>query len=133
MPTCAGPPLSLAAASPRLAPALLAAVLARTANRPRLAPVAGTREAEEGGESLSTIRPEKYAVIISDIVSDGLRVLSSAKAVTPAVPVVLKSNEHILTRSEAIQLGASELIEKSDLVFEQLNKIRSVLDGSVEI
>jgi hypothetical protein len=56
------------------------------------------------------------------------RVLSSAKAVTPAVPVVLKSNEHILTRSEAIQLRASELIEKSDLVFEQLNKIRSVLD-----
>ena len=85
-------------------------------------------EAEEGGESLSTIRPEKYAVIISDIVSEGLRVLSSAKAVTPAVPVVLKSNEHILTRSEAFQLGASELIEKSDLVFEQLNKIRSVLD-----
>lgn len=85
-------------------------------------------EAKEGEASLSKIGRGEYVVIIWDIACDGLRTLEIAKAVKPSVPVVLKSNDHILTRSEAIQLGASELIEKSDLVFEQLNKIRRVLD-----
>lgn len=71
---------------------------------------------------------EQYALIISDVLSDGLCVLENAKAVSPAVPVVLMSDEHILTRSEAIQLRAYELIEKSDLVSEQMEKIKRALD-----
>lgn len=88
-------------------------------------------EEVEGEKALSTIRHEKYAIIISYILSDGLRVLETAKAVSPAVPVVLVSNEHILTRNEAIQLGAYELIEKSDLVFEQLTEIKRALDRAI--
>jgi hypothetical protein len=40
------------------------------------------------------------------------------------------ANEHVLTRNEAIQLGADELIENSDLVSEQLSKIKNVLEGA---
>ena len=87
-------------------------------------------ETEYNQNALRVIRPEKYAAIISDIFSDGLRVLEKAKVNPFPVPVILMSNEHILTRNEAIQLGADELIEKSDSVFEQLNKIKSVLDGA---
>jgi two-component system response regulator MprA len=89
-------------------------------------------QAGEGEKALSTIRHEKYAVIISDVLSDGLRVVENAKRVSPAVPVILMSNEHLLTRNEAIQLGAYELIEKSDLAFEQLNKIQRVLERTNE-
>jgi DNA-binding NtrC family response regulator len=85
----------------------------------------------EGEKALSTIRHEKYAIIISDILSDGLRILETAKAVSPAVPVVLVSNEHILTRNEAVQLGAYELIEKPDLAFEQLTEVKRVLDRAI--
>jgi two-component system, NtrC family, response regulator HydG len=85
-------------------------------------------EAEDDQKALSIIRREKYAVIISDILSAGLRVLENVKTIPSPVPVILMSNEHILTRNEAMQLGAYELIEKSDLVSEQLNKIKSVLD-----
>jgi DNA-binding response OmpR family regulator len=86
-------------------------------------------ETEDDQKALSKIRREEYAAIVSDIPSDGLRVLKNAKGNSFIVPVILMSNEHILTRNEAIQLGADELIEKSDSVFEQLNKIKSVLDG----
>jgi DNA-binding response OmpR family regulator len=86
-------------------------------------------ETEDDQKALSKIRREEYAAIVSDIASDGLRVLENAKGNSFIVPVILMSNEHILTRNEAIQLGADELIEKSDSVFEQLNKIKSVLDG----
>jgi DNA-binding NtrC family response regulator len=88
-------------------------------------------EENEGEKALSTIRHEKYAIIISYILSDGLRVLETAKAISPAAPVVLVSNEHIPTGNEAIQLGAFELIEKTDLVFEQLTEIKRVLDRAI--
>jgi DNA-binding NtrC family response regulator len=88
--------------------------------------------AEKAEKALSTILHEKYAVIISEVLSDGLRVVENAKRVSPAVPVILMSDEHLLTRNEAIQLGAYELIEKSDLAFEQLNKIQRVFDRSNE-
>ncbi len=87
-------------------------------------------ETEYNQKALRVIRPEKYAAIISDVFSDGLRVLEKAKVIPFPVPVILMSNEHVLTRNEARQLGADELIESSDLVSEQLNKIKNVLEGA---
>jgi DNA-binding response OmpR family regulator len=87
-------------------------------------------ETENEHKALRVIRPEKYAAIIADVFSDGLRVLEKAKVIPFPVPVILMSNEHVLTRNEAIQLGADELIENSDLVSEQLNKIKNVLEGA---
>jgi CheY-like chemotaxis protein len=84
-------------------------------------------EEAESENALRILCHEQYALIISDVLSDGLCVLENAKAVSPAVPVVLMSNEHILTRNEAIQLGADELIEKSELVSEQMKKIKRAL------
>jgi DNA-binding NtrC family response regulator len=80
-------------------------------------------------KALTVMRPENYAVIISDVFSDGLRLLEKAKVIPFPAPVILISTEHVLTRNEAIQLGADELIEPSDLVSEQLEKIKNVLEG----
>jgi CheY-like chemotaxis protein len=87
-------------------------------------------ETEDEQKALCIIRPEKYVAIISDVFSDGLRVLEKAKVIPFPVPVILMANEHVLTRNEAIQLGADELIENSDLVSEQLSKIKNVLEGA---
>ena len=66
-------------------------------------------ETEDEQKALCIIRPEKYVAIISDVFSDGLRVLEKAKVIPFPVPVILMANEHVLTRNEAIQLGADEL------------------------
>jgi DNA-binding response OmpR family regulator len=87
-------------------------------------------EAKKDQKALTVTRPENYAAIISDVFSDGLRVLEKAKVIPFPVPVIFISAEHVLTRNEAIQLGADELIETSDLVSEQLEKIKNVLEGS---
>jgi|SoiMethySBSTD1v2_1073268.scaffolds.fasta_scaffold224030_1 DNA-binding NtrC family response regulator len=86
-------------------------------------------EAKMDQKALTVMRPENYAAIISDVFSDGLRLLEKAKVIPFPVPVILISTEHVLTRNEAIQLGADELIEPSDLVSEQLEKIKNVLEG----
>jgi DNA-binding response OmpR family regulator len=87
-------------------------------------------EAKKDQKALTVTRPENYAAIISDVFSDGLRVLEKAKVIPFPVPVILISAEHVLTRDEAIQLGADELIEPSDLISEQFEKIKNVLEGS---
>jgi DNA-binding response OmpR family regulator len=87
-------------------------------------------EAKKDQKALTVTRPENYAAIISDVFSDGLRVLEKAKVIPFPVPVIFISAEHVLTRNEAIQLGADELIETSDLVSEQLEKIKNVLEES---
>ena len=73
-------------------------------------------EAKKDQKALTVTRPENYAAIISDVFRDGLRVLEKAKVIPFPVPVILISAEHVLTRDEAIQLGADELIEPPDLV-----------------
>jgi DNA-binding NtrC family response regulator len=87
-------------------------------------------EEVEGEKALSAIRHEKYAMIIS-YPKRQLAYSGNSEGSLPAVPVVLVSNEHIPTRNEAVQIGAYELIEKSDLVFEQLPEIERVLDRAI--
>ena len=84
-------------------------------------------EVADHQKALSIIRCEECDAVISDIPSDGLRILQNLKAISSSVPVILLSTEHILTRSEAIQLGAYALIEHSDVASEQLNNIKRAL------
>jgi two-component system C4-dicarboxylate transport response regulator DctD len=84
-------------------------------------------EVADHQKALSIVRCEECDAVISDILNDGLRILQDLKAISSSVPVILISNEHILTRSEAIELGAYALIEQSEVASEQLNNIKKVL------
>jgi DNA-binding NtrC family response regulator len=84
-------------------------------------------EVADHQKALSIVRSEECDAVISDILNDGLRILQDLKAISSSVPVILISNEHILTRSEAIELGAYALIEQSEVASEQLNNIKRVL------
>ena len=70
--------------------------------------------------------------LISDLSVAGLETLDNVKAFCPGIPVVLTSEEHILTQREAIELGAHDLIEKSALVDEQLRKIKTILNQPMD-
>ena len=69
--------------------------------------------------------------MISDLSVAGLETLDNVKAFCPGIPVVLTSDEHILTHNEAVELGAHELIEKSALVDEQFRKIKTILNQPI--
>jgi DNA-binding NtrC family response regulator len=85
-------------------------------------------EAKSVRKALKAILDGKYALIISDLATEGLQTLGNVKTFCPAVPVVLTSDEHILTRNETIQLGAQDLIETSELASDQMKRLKSLLD-----
>lgn len=85
-------------------------------------------EAKSVQKALKAILDGNYALVISDLSVAGLETLDNVKAFCPGIPVVLTSEEHILTQREAIELGAHDLIEKSALVDEQLRKIKTILN-----
>ena len=85
-------------------------------------------EAKSVQKALKAILDGSYALVISDLSVAGLETLDNVKAFCPGIPVVLTSDEHILTQREAIELGAHDLIEKSALVDEQLRRIQTILN-----
>jgi DNA-binding NtrC family response regulator len=85
-------------------------------------------EAKSVQKALKAILDGNYALVISDLSVAGLETLDNVKAFCPGIPVVLTSDEHILTQREAIELGAHDLIEKSALVDEQLRRIQTILN-----
>jgi DNA-binding NtrC family response regulator len=86
--------------------------------------------AGDGNEAFSVFLQDTFDLVLSDIRmpgSDGVELLKKIKDAKPAIPVLLMTGYSDIDRSQAIELGAADLIRKPFSFDSVLAKLESHL------
>jgi DNA-binding response OmpR family regulator len=87
-------------------------------------------EASDGAQALKRLEKDRFDAVISDVVMpkvDGLAVLEHLRSISPQTPLVFMTGDGTITRSDALNRGATDCLLKPFDLTELARKIEAAL------